>query len=132
MARVKVELYGKRGHRKTDIQPDRRFTNPRFGQVAPAPTPPATITPELKTSAELQAEQVTAVMPAFNTAYTAVGKVIEVIHEKGMQDDLDDNWQAGMGNLREVDNTLENLENLLCLKAEGLTGDALDAAMFEI
>ena len=51
MARVKVELYGKRGHRKTDIQPDRRFTNPRFGQVAPAPTPPATITPELKTSA---------------------------------------------------------------------------------
>ena len=27
-----------------------------------------------------------------NTAYTAVGKVIEVIHEKVMQDDLDDNW----------------------------------------
>ena len=67
-----------------------------------------------------------------NTAYTAVGKVIEVIHEKGMQDDLDDNWQAGMGSLRETENTLENLENLLRLKANGLTGNELDTAMFEI
>ncbi len=37
-----------------------------------------------------------------------------------------------MGNLREAENTLENLENLLRLKAEVLTGDALDAAMFEM
>ena len=37
-----------------------------------------------------------------------------------------------MGNLREAEDTLENLENLLCLKAEGLTGDALNTAMFEL
>ena len=45
-----VELYGKHGSRTIAIKRDDRFTNARFGKVAPAPTEPLRVTPDLPTS----------------------------------------------------------------------------------
>ena len=60
MTRVKVDLYGKRGYRQTEVTPE---TPSRFGQVAPQPTEPATITPNPITPIE-------AVIPAYKEAWT--------------------------------------------------------------
>ena len=67
MQRVKVELYGKDGHRKTEIKRDDRFQNPRFGRVATQPTESITITQDLPTPAELTAKA----LIRFNNAWTA-------------------------------------------------------------
>lgn len=66
-----------------------------------------------------------------HTTSVGLSLVIETIIERDMQSELDPNWQAGIGNLREAETTLENLENLLGFKLDGLTGEDLDNAMFD-
>ena len=67
MKRIQVDLYGKRGHRQTEVTPQ-GFPTRHISTGIPSSEPP-TITPELKTDTELQAEQVKAVMSAFNEAW---------------------------------------------------------------
>ena len=67
-----------------------------------------------------------------STASTAIAGVIQAVYTNNMQSDLDSNWQVGMGDLREAETTLDNLENLLGFKLEGLTGEELDTAMFDL
>ena len=69
MARVKVDLFGKRGHTQTEVTPQ-GFPTRHIRPGNSDPTPKFTIIPELKTPAEQQAEQVTAIMPAYKEAYT--------------------------------------------------------------
>ena len=66
-----------------------------------------------------------------HTASVGLSLVIETIIERDMQSELDPNGRAGIGNLREAETTLENLENLLGFKLDGLTGEDLDNAMFD-
>ena len=44
---TEVRLFGNNGNRTIAVERDDRFTNARFGKVAPAPTEPLTITPDL-------------------------------------------------------------------------------------
>ena len=69
MKRVKVDLFGKRGHTQTEVTPQ-GFPTRHIRTGNSDPTPKFTITPELKTPAEQQSEQVTAIMPAYKEAYT--------------------------------------------------------------
>ena len=68
MKRVKVDLFGKRGHTQTEVTPQ-GFPTRHIRTGNSDPTPKLTITPELETPAEQQAEQVTAIMPAYKEAY---------------------------------------------------------------
>ena len=66
------------------------------------------------------------------TASTALAGVIQCVYENGLESALDENWQAGIGNLRECETTLDNLHSLLGFKIEGKEGEALDNAMFDL
>ena len=66
MKRVKVDLFGKRGQRTTEVTPQGFPTRP----VNTGNSEPATITPNPKTPSELRTEQVTAVIPAYTEAYS--------------------------------------------------------------
>ena len=64
-----VKLHGTHGTRTVQIEPDQRFTTPRFGKIVPPKSESAAITPNPPTSEELQAEATQAVVPAFTQAY---------------------------------------------------------------
>ena len=55
MARVKVTLHGTQGRRTTEVTPQ-GFPTRHVRTGIPEPTPPPTITPELKTPKEIEAE----------------------------------------------------------------------------
>ena len=50
---TEVRLFGNNGNRTIAVERDDRFTNARFGKVAPAPTEPLTITPDLPSATAL-------------------------------------------------------------------------------
>jgi len=66
------------------------------------------------------------------TAYIAVSNIIQHINDNGLAGELDDNWNCGMLNLRDAESTFGNLTQLAGFRLEGLSGDELDEAMFEV
>ena len=66
------------------------------------------------------------------TADIALAAVIDTIHENNLQSELSPEWSVGLSDLRECETTLENFENVLRFREQGLTGEELDNAMFEL
>ena len=76
-------------------------------------------------------QQLTELKGLVKTASIGLDNAIRHVLANELTSELDSNWQAGLGNLRECETTLENLQALLGHKLDGKTGEALDNAMFE-